>query len=119
MALRVAGVAYIKADGNQFTVKSGVEAPISQVTREAVMGLAGVGGYKETAQEPYVKFTSVFTADLNIQTITTSTNMTVTVEFANGYVYTLSGAYLRGEPTGNGEEGTLELEFSGLKGTWQ
>lgn len=119
MAQRVAGICYVKVDGDQLEVKGGVEAPLSQVAREAVMGLAGVAGYKETAQEPYLKISTVFTRDFPINTLVNGTNMTITTEFANGKVYTLSGAYLRAEPTGNGEEGTTELEFSGLKGIWQ
>jgi len=119
MAQRVAGVCYIKVDGDQLEVKGGVEAPLSTVTREAVMGLAGVAGYKETAQEPYLKVSAIFTRNFPINTLVNGTNMTITAELANGKVYTLSGAYLRAEPTGNGEEGTTELEFSGTTGVWQ
>jgi hypothetical protein len=45
--------------------------------------------------------------------------MTVTAELANGKVYTLTNAYVEGEMTGNGEEGTVEIEFSGITGVWQ
>jgi molecular chaperone DnaJ len=37
--------------------------------------------------------------------------MTVTSEFPNGKVYTLSGAYQVGEPSAKGDDGTIELEF--------
>jgi hypothetical protein len=119
MANRVAGVCYIKADGAQFDVSGGVETPLSSVTRETVMGLAGPAGFKEVAQKPYVKLTAVFTPDFPIQTLTTSTNMTVTAELANGKVYILTGAFLEGEPAANGEDGTTELEFGGSQGVWQ
>lgn len=119
MAKRVAGICYIKVDGTQLEVKGGVEAPLSTVTREAVMGLTGPAGYKETAQEPYIKLSAIFTADFPLQTITQGINMTVTAEMANGKVFTLTGAYLRGEPAGNAEEGTVELEFSGTNGVWK
>ena len=119
MAQRVAGICYVKADGAQLEIKGGVEAPLSPVTRETVMGLNGVAGYKETAQEPYLKVSAVFTPGFPVQTLTTSTNMTVTAELANGKVYTLTGAFLRAEPAANGEEGSVELEFSGTAGIWR
>ena len=116
---RVAGVCYIKADGVQLEVKGGVEAPLSLVTRETVMGLNGPAGYKEVAQEPYLKLSAVFTADFPVSTLTQSTGMTVTAEMANGKVFTLVGAYLRGEPAANAEDGSVELEFAGTSGVWR
>jgi hypothetical protein len=47
------------------------------------------------------------------------TNGTVTAELAGGKVYTLTGAYLEGETTTNGEDGETELEFSGVSGIWR
>lgn len=119
MAGRVAGICYIKADGTQFEVKGGVEIPFSVVNRETVMGLSGVAGFKEVAQRPYIKLTAVFTRDFPISTLANSTNMTITAELANGKVYTLTAAYLEGETVSNGEEGTAEIEFSGVTGIWQ
>lgn len=119
MAGRIAGTAYVKADGIQFEVKGGLEIPISKVTREAVMSLTGVAGFKETAQRPYIKITACFTRDFPIQTLALGQNMTVTAELANGKTYTLAGAFLEGETVSNGEEGTAELEFSGMTGVWQ
>ena len=119
MSKRVAGVAYIKADGAQFDISGGIELPISTVTREPIMGLTGPAGFKETAQEPYTKLTAIYTPDFPVQILTTSINMTVTSELANGKVYTLSGAYLKGTPAVNAAEGTIDLEFSGTVGVWQ
>lgn len=116
---RVAGVAYVKADGAQFDISGGIGIPLSSVTREPVMGLTGPAGFKETAQEPYIKITAINTPDFPTQTLTNSTSMTVTAELANGMVYTLSGAYLKGTPEVNGDEGTVDLEFSGTVGVWQ
>ena len=45
--------------------------------------------------------------------------MTITAELANGKVYTLSGAWLEGETSAKGDDGTVDLEFAGLKGIWQ
>lgn len=119
MGKRVAGICFVKADGTQFEVKGGIEAPLNNKSREAVLGLAGVAGYKEIIQRPFVKLEAIFTPDFPISTLANSTNMTITVEFANGKVYTLSNAWIEGETVTNGEEGTATIEFSGVTGTWQ
>ena len=120
MGKRVAGICYIKVDGTQLEVKGGVECPLTSTAKEAVMGLNGVAGYKETAKRPFVKVSAIFTADFPISTLANGSNMTVTVEMANGKVFTLAGAWLEGDGNdANAEEGTIELEFSGLTGIWQ
>lgn len=118
MARRIAGICYVKVDGTQLEVKGGVEASLSPTNREAVMALSGLAGYKETAQRQFVKVSAILTTDFPINQLVNGTNMTITTEFANGKVHTLTGAYLEGEPTANGEEGTTELEFTGVTGIW-
>lgn len=116
---RVAGICYIKVDGEQLEVSGGVECPLMDTTRETVMGSNGPAGYKETAQRPFVKLAAVFTPDFPLDKVTKGTDMTVTTELPNGKVYTLSGAYLEGEPTAKADDGTTELDFGGKKGQWQ
>lgn len=116
---RVAGICYIKVDGEQLEVSGGVEVPLSDTMRESVMGVAGSAGYKETAQRPFVKVSAIFVAGFPIDKITKGTDMTVTAELPNGRVYTLSGAFLEGEPSAKADDGLIELEFGGKKGQWQ
>lgn len=119
MAKRVAGIAFVKIDGEQLEVSGGIECPLSDLKRETVMGLSGPAGIKETALEPFIKVTAIFMPDFPMETLRTNTEMTVTAEMANGKVYTLSGAFLKGEPSAKGEDGTIELEFGGKRGQWQ
>lgn len=119
MAKRVAGICYIKVDGEQLEVSGGVECPIVDVKRETVMGLSGPAGLKETALEPFVKVSAIFMPGFPLAILQSNTEMTITAELANGKVYTLSGAFLKGEPSVKGEDGTVELEFGGKRGQWQ
>lgn len=119
MGKKVAGTCYVKVDGAQFEVQGGVEAPLSDKKRESVMGSGGVAGYKETDIAPYVKLTAVITADFPLDKIKAGTDMTITTEFANGKVYTLSGAWFAGESSLKGEDGTSEIEFGGMRGQWK
>ena len=54
-----------------------------------------------------------------IKTLANGRDMTVTCEFNNGRVYVLSGAYLVDEPSFKADDGTVELQFDGIKGSWQ
>jgi hypothetical protein len=119
MAKRVAGICYIKVDGEQLEVSGGIECPLLEAKREAVMGLSGVAGFKETAVAPFIKVSAVFTPDFPLDALQNNTEMTITAELANGKVYTLSGGFLVGEPSVKAEDGTTELEFNGKKGIWQ
>lgn len=118
MSRRMAGTAYIKADGVQFEIKGNVECPVGQFEREIVMGLSGPMGHKETAKAQYVKFDAGFVADFPIDQLENNTNMTITVEYANGKVYTLTGAFYTGQGGANGEDGSIGVEFFGLNGVW-
>lgn len=119
MGRKIAGSCYIKVDGEQLDVKGSVECPITETVRETKMGLNGPSGYKETARLPYIKLAANLPPGFPRKKLSESTDMTVTAELANGTVYTLSGAYLVGEPAANGEEGEVELEFNGDRGIWQ
>jgi hypothetical protein len=115
MGKKVAGTAFVKADGAQFTVTGGLEAPLMDKKRETI----APGYFKEEDLPPYLVVSVVHDPDLPIAQLTVATDTTVTGEFANGGVYVLSGAYLVGEPAAKGDDGTLELRWEGTKGVWQ
>lgn len=115
MGKKVAGTVYVKVDGGQLTVTGGVECPLSDKKRESV----APGFFKEEDLVPYVKLTCVNDPDVPKKQIMAAIDSTLTVEFANGEVYVLSGAYVIGEPAAKGDDGTLEIEWNGIKGVWQ
>jgi hypothetical protein len=114
MGQKVAGTCYVKVDGKQVTLKGGIEAPISDKKRETIV----TGFFKEEELPPYIKMTAVHTPNFPRKALVDGTDMTITAELKNGKVYTLSGAYMVDEPSSNGEEGTIELQFDGIKGVW-
>jgi hypothetical protein len=119
MAKRVAGICYVKVDGAQLEVAGGLECPLSDTQREAVKGTNGTAGFKEEHRTPYVKVNAIFRDDFPMDKVAKSTDMTVTAEFPNGKVYTLSDAFLVGESSAKADDGTTELEFNGIRGIWQ
>lgn len=119
MANRTAGICFVKVDGTQLEIKGGLECPVADKKREVVMSSSGPVGYKETPVAPMVKASAIFTNDFPMEKIRNGTAMTITAEFANGKVYTLSDAFLATEASAKGEEGEVELEFHGIRGAWQ
>ncbi|MFL1501154.1 phage tail tube protein [Pseudomonas sp. O64] len=115
MGQLVAGTVYFKVDGTQLTVTGGAEAPLMDKKRETIYP----GFYKEEELAPYVKVTAIFEPDFPISKLASGRDMTITTEFVNGKVYILAGAYQVGEPAAKGDDGTIELQFDGIKGTWQ
>ena len=119
MPQRLAGTCYIKVDGEQLEVSGGLEAPISDTERESVMSTTGLVGYKETVIAPFVKVRAVFVPEFPLAKLQNGTTMTVTAEFSNKKVYTLSDAFLVGESSVGADDGTVELTFNGKSGIWQ
>ncbi len=117
-APKVAGTAYIKIDGDQLEAKSeqGIEVPLFDKMRETVMGQSGPAGLKEVARMPFVKGTYIVGPNFPLAKLNDASDMTVTVEFISGKVYTLSGAYVVGEVDYNSDTGEVEMEFNGVKG---
>jgi hypothetical protein len=116
---KIAGTTYFKVDGQQLSITGGIEVPMNTRVRDDVIGLDGSVDYKETARAAYTKVTAKVPKAFPVDKITTSDQMTITSELANGQVYVLSNAWLHGEANHNPEEGTVDLEFHGEEGFYQ
>lgn len=118
MARTIAGICYVKVDGEQLSLSGNLSISMAEVTREAVMGSLGVAGCSETPVAPTITGTFNVDEKFPIDTLLRNTNMTVTAECANGMVFTLSGAFVSGEVSYTPGEGTVQLTFTGDKGNW-
>lgn len=116
---RIAGICFIKMDGEQLEVKGGIECPVTDNVKETQMGSNAPAGYSEMAQRPYVKGSFFFLDNFPIEKLSTANDLTVTAELANGKTYVLSEAWVEGEVPAKNDDGTVDLEFSGMKGQWQ
>lgn len=119
MGKRLAGTCYFKVDGEQHETTGNIEAPLTSVNRTTLNSSTGVAGYKEEQRTPYIKATLYIPKTFPRSKLEETDDMSITVEFANGSVYTLAGAYVVGEPSYDSDAGTAEYEFNGTKGVWQ
>ncbi|GGJ14224.1 phage tail tube protein [Neoroseomonas lacus] len=115
MALeRQAGAAYIKVDDEQLALKGEIEIDPTESTREPIVGLDGVHGWKETPKAPSITVKVTKTKGLSLKRIAGWTGKTVTAELASGTVYVLADAFQAGDLKLNGDEGDVSITFFGL-----
>lgn len=112
---RVAGTAYLKMGAEQLPLGGSLSVSPNNKTREAVAGLSGVVGHKETPRAPYVEGEVVLSADVSLKTLEDYTGGTIVVELANGSVYTLHDAFFAGDLEADAAEGMVPVRFEGTR----
>lgn len=115
---RIGGTCYFKIDGQQLSLTGGIEVPMNRTVNDDIIGL---DGSVPQGNSPCTLCQRTFKVPKNfpVSKITSSDEMTITAELANGQVYVLSSAWLHGEANHNAEEGTVDLEFHGEEGDYQ
>ena len=108
MAELIAGTCYVKVDGQVLLLKGSMTATASNVSREAIVANGRVSGYKE------------FVVDKNfpVAKLQTGADMTVVAEFANGWTYTLGGAFVTDSIEVSGDDSDTTINFAGETGKW-
>ena len=115
MAQRIAGVAFLKVDGQQFILEGTLTVSPGSVSREGLVGLSGVAGYKEMPRIPFIEGSFFTTPDLSIKSVENITNATVTAELANGKTYVLRNAWSQEALEINAADGTFTQRFEGME----
>lgn len=113
---RVAGVAYFKVDGVQFSAKGSFSHSITPTTREGIAGQDGVHGQKEMPKVPYIEGTITTIEGFNIEDLHAITDATVTLECANNTAVMLRNAWYASDGEVNTEEGETTVRFEGKSG---
>jgi hypothetical protein len=112
----IAGVAYIKVDGNQLSLRGDLTISPFLVEREGIAGADGVHGYKETFRVPHIEMTVTDRGDLSLEEIQNITNATITAELINGKNYLLRNAWCATALELDAIEGQLTVRFEGMSG---
>lgn len=116
MGKKLAGTCFVKVNGEQLELQGNIEFPMNSVQRETMISTTGVVGYKETVVAPYVSGDFIVPAGFPIEDIKENTAQTITVECANGMVYTLSDAYVTDVIAYKPVDGTLTIKWEGTNG---
>ena len=116
MGKKLAGTCFVKVNGQQLELQGNIEFPLTSVQRETMLSTTGVVGYKETVVAQYVSGDFIVPAGFPIEDIKENTAQTITVECANGMVYTLSDAYVTDVIAYKPVDGTLTIKWEGTNG---
>jgi hypothetical protein len=115
---RIAGITYINVDGVPLELKGSINVAPGSFSRESVVGLDGVHGYKEIPIVPFVECTITDSAGIDLNAIEKLANVTVTVELANGKTAVVNQATQVNQLENNPEEAEVTVRFEGTSGAW-
>lgn len=113
---RRGGIIFLKVDGTIYDAKGNFTYNAGSPMREAIVGADKVHGYKETPQVPFIEGEITDSQSVDLASLTSIKDATITLELANGKVFTLREAWFAGEGTANTEEGNIAVRFEGIQG---
>lgn len=114
MAQRIAGIAFLKVDGNLYPLRGNFTVSPSALERAGIAGQDYVHGYSELPRVPFIEGDVSLDPALSMETIETLVDVTVTAELANEKVYVLREAWCRSALELNTREGQVRVRFEGV-----
>jgi hypothetical protein len=111
---RRSGTLFVKVDGQQYDAKGNWTYNKGSAKRDAIIGPDRVHGYKELPQVPYIEGEITDAGTLDLDDFTNIVDATVTLELANGKVFTLEDAWYAGEGNVQTEEANIQVRFEGM-----
>lgn len=115
MAQRVAGVAYLKINGNQYPLRGNLTVSPSPVERAMIAGQDYVHGYSELPRVPYIEGDLTTVPGLSVEAIAAMVDVTVTAELANDSTFVLRSAACRAALEINAREGQFRARWEGVQ----
>ena len=110
MAL-IAGVITFKIDSVAYNAVGAFDYNLGFNKREALVGHDKTHGYKELPQVAYIEGEIRDAGDLDLKTLMSLTNSTITLNLANGKVVTFPNAFYAGDGKVGSEEANIEVRF--------
>lgn len=113
MANRVAGVAFLKVDGQQYPLRGNFTVSPTSVERAGIAGQDYVHGYSELPRVPFIEGDVTLVPELSMEAVEAVVSATVTAELANGRVYVLREAWCKAAFDLNTHDGLSRIRFEG------
>ena len=116
---RIAGIAFFKVNGSQFSLRANLIMSLGVTEGESVVGIDGFHGTKITPIAPFIE--AQFTdddIDIDLNVLQTLANATITVELINGRIGTLRNATQINALELDPVEATYTARFEGPTGEW-
>ena len=114
MAQRIAGLAFLKVDGDQYPFRGNFTVTPSVIERAGIAGQDYIHGYSELPRVPCIEGDVSTTPGLAVEDFDAMTNVTVTAELANGSVYVLREGWCTSAQAINARDGMVRVKWEGI-----
>lgn len=114
MAQRIAGIAFLKINGQIYPCRGNLTVSPSAVERAMLAGQDFIHGYSEMPRVPAISGDISLDPALSMEDVERAVDVTVTAELANGKVYVLREAACTAALDLNTREGTTRVTFQGV-----
>jgi len=111
---RIAGVAYVYVDGQQYPLRGSLTISTDTIEREGVAGQDDVHGFIETPRVPWIEGDISDLGGLSLMALQAMCDVTVTAELANGKVYILRNAWTTAAREFTAADGQATVRFEGM-----
>ena len=111
---RLAGIAYLSVDGLPYMLSGDLSYRVSKVTRETLVGQDTVHGYSEKPEPGFISGTLRDSGSLKLADFNKMTNVTVTVELANGKTITGRKMWTVDAQEVKSMDATFDVRWEGL-----
>lgn len=108
---RIAGIAYVKVNGQQYPLRGNLTVSPSPTERAGIAGQDGVHGYSENPRVPYIEGDFSLTPDLSIEDVQAITDATVQAELANSKTYVGRNCWCKSALELNTHDGQVRIRF--------
>lgn len=115
MSQRKGGPIQLQIAGVLYDAKGDFTYNLGHMLRSPIIGADSVHGWKETPQVAFIEGEVTDRGNLDLASLVTAEDITVTIELANGKAIVLSEAVYAGEGTGNTGEGNIMVRFEGKR----
>lgn len=113
-AHRRAGVLFVRIDGTQYDARGNWTYNLGAPKREAIVGADGVHGFKEMPQTPFIEGEVTDARSLDLEALVTASEVTATLELANGKTVLLRDGWYAADGTVGTEQGNVQVRIEGL-----
>lgn len=115
---KIAGTAFFKVDGVQYSLRGNFKISLGSVERESVVGMDQYHGIKEMPHAASIECDLTDNPDIDINVLESLTNVTVTAELINEKVAVLRNASQVNKLDLDVGEGQMTVKFEGPSGEW-
>ena len=111
---RLAGVAYLSVDGQSYMLSGDLSYSAASLKRDTLGGQDRIHGYSEAPRAPFISGTLRDAGSLTVQSFNDMTNVTITLELANGKTVIGRNMWTVEAQEVKTTEGTFEVKWEGF-----